>query len=111
MQWKIWYTDGSIVSGTTIQEWSAAPSTGVLGVFELVGWSNGLKMSNLHAYGDWYWMNTDGSIGQSTSVDIDGHFVDANNPTGSVLKQGGMTTNENMQDVYSEMLVEAQNGN
>lgn len=111
MEWKIWYSDGSIVSGTTPEQWNAAPATGVLGIFELVGWSNGLKMSNLHAYGDWYWMNTDGSIGQSTSVDTDGHFVDPNNPTGSVLKQGAMTSTEEMQNAYSAMLVEAQSGN
>lgn len=111
MQWKIWYNDGSIISGDTLDEWSQSPSTGVLGVYEFVGWSNGLKMCNLHSYGDWYWMNIDGSIGQSVSVDIDGNFVTPNNPDGSILKQGGMTSNSQMQDVYSAMLQEANNGN
>jgi hypothetical protein len=111
MRWKIWYVGGSTISGDTIEEWDAAPSTGVLGVYEFIGWSNGLKMCNLHSYGDWYWMNTDGSIGQSTSVDTDGHFVNPNNPTDSVLKQGAMTTTKEMQNAYSAMLMEVQNGN
>lgn len=111
MKWKIWYTDGSIVIGDSLKEWEASPSIGVLGVYELVGWSNGLKMCNLHCYGDWYWMNTDESIGQSESVDTDGHFVIPNNPVGSILKQGGMTGNQQIIDVYQQMLMEAESGN
>ena len=109
--WKIWYIDGTIISGTTVQEWIDSPSTNVLGVYEFLEWSNGLKLSNLHCYGDWYWMNLDGSIGQSLSNTFDGTFIEANNPVGSILKQGGMTGNAEILQVYSSMLEEAQNGN
>lgn len=115
MEWKIWYNDGTIVSGNSVQEWIDAPATGVLGVYELVGWSNGLKMSNLHCYGDWYWLTEDGSFGQSSSIDTHGTFVEPNNPPNSILKQGGMTGDTEMSAAYSLMLteawVEAQNGN
>lgn len=111
MKWKIWYIDGSIISGDTLDDWKQSESTGILGIYEFIGWSNGLKLSNLHCYGDWYWMNSDGSIGQSISVDTDGHFINPNNPIGSILKQGGMTGDQQILDIYQQMLIEAQNGN
>jgi hypothetical protein len=111
MKWKIWYNDGTIVSGESIQDWIDSPSTGILGIYEFVDWSNGLKLSNIHCYGDWYWMNLDGSIGQSESFDTNGMFIPSNNPIDSILKQGGMTGNTEMLSIYSLILEETKNGN
>ena len=111
MSWKIWYSGGGVVSGDTLEQWIAAPMDGVLGVYEFLGWDNGLKMGNIHVYGDWYWMNQDGSIGQSESLASDGTFIQANNPVGSVLKQGILVSQEEMNTAYTQMLNEASSGN
>jgi hypothetical protein len=109
--WKIWYSGGGVVSGNTLEQWIAAPLDGVLGVYEFLGWDNGLKMGNVHVYGDWYWMSPDGSIGQSESLATDGTFIEPNNPNGSFLKRGGMASQEEMSSAFSQMMAEASDGN
>jgi hypothetical protein len=111
MSWKIWYNNGLIITGNTLSEWDSAPSDGVLGVYEFLGWDNGLKMGNVHVYGDWYWMNSDGSIGQSTSLKSDGTFVEPNNPVNSILKKGILVSQKEMNTSFNQMLNEASDGN
>jgi hypothetical protein len=109
--WKIWYNNGLIITGSTVEEWVASPEDGVLGIYEFLGWDNGLKMGNIHVYGDWYWMSNNGSIGQSESLTTDGTFVNPNNPNGSFLKRGGMTSQEEMNIAFNQILIEASDGN
>jgi len=111
MSWKIWYSGGSVVTGNTLSEWISAPSEGVLGIYEFLGWDNGLKMGNVHVYGDWYWMNPNGFIGQSESLKTDGTFIEPNNPIGSIIKQGKMVSQEEMSLVFSQMMAEVSDGN
>jgi hypothetical protein len=68
-------------------------------------------MGNIHVYGDWYWMSNNGSIGQSESLTTDGTFVNPNNPNGSFLKRGGMTSQEEMNIAFNQILIEASDGN
>jgi hypothetical protein len=41
----------------------------------------------------------------------DGTFVNPNNPNGSFLKRGGMTSQEEMNIAFNQMLIEASDGN
>jgi hypothetical protein len=42
--WKIWYNNGLIITGSTVEEWIASPEDGVLGIYEFLGWDNGAIM-------------------------------------------------------------------
>jgi hypothetical protein len=102
-RWRIWYVD-SVAEGTTVEDWTNLPNTGVLCVMECRGELRGFRLFNLAIGSDWYWMLPDGTIYEClNTADEPGEWVEANAPEGAILKAGSWASNERMDEVINEI--------
>jgi len=105
VNFRIWYLDGTIVDGSTIEDWTVAPENDVLVIGSYLYTDDyNRKIGQYYAYSDWYWM-IDGEIYQnniSSPEDVNA-WVDNPAPEGAISKRAIWTTDEHMEQVINEM--------
>lgn len=103
MWWKIWY-ESDEVTGSTLEEWTAAPEEGVVAIYELFYIEDGIPWGRISSGSDWYWMMPDGNVDHNCySGDEVGVWVDIDLPEGAVAKKGKWVSEERLNQVDQEI--------
>lgn len=106
---RIWY-EGQTLDGETLEDWANAPETGVVAVYQALGFKGTLKLGNISSGADWYWMTKDGlTDSNGYSGDEVGVWVDVDLPEGAIAKKGKWVSLERLQEVEEEIIEMVEN--
>lgn len=105
--WKIWYSNNITIEGITLEDWQNAQEEGVVGIVEFFGYSeDGVKLSKIHMGSDWYWFHN-GTISQTLSSHPSiGFWFENTAPLGAISKKGQYVSDEFMDYVQRQILLE-----
>jgi hypothetical protein len=100
---KIYYTD-TIATGSTANDWANLPSEGVVAVLEYFGQDEfGYNLHSSFMGVDWYWFLNGRVNSNNDSSEIPGVWVEHTFPDNAIIKSGSWTSDEHINDVYSEI--------
>lgn len=105
--WKIWYADGSIIEGSTEQDWAACSHENVIVVLECFGRDeNNLFLGRINSGCDWYWMEN-GEVRQSNdSAVTPGEWTPNFAPQGAIVKSGIYVADDVFDAIHAQVIRE-----
>ena len=102
-KFKIWYQDGSILVGESMDDWISFPNEGVLYIYE---WTSNGNLAKVNSASDWYWIHPESGVGcsQSSGWEIS-VWEELVLPEGCLHpKKGKWTTDEHIDQVSLEVI-------
>ena len=105
VSFEIWYADGDVRKGTTLEDWRAMSDDGVLVVVERMNayYGHPRKQTGMRkAYTDYFWMDPKGEIGAGSAKEVPHQIV--------YIKRGTYVDQETWNRLYNAAMVDPEEG-